>query len=235
MEYKKSMIILILTIFLFSIASVCASDVNDAAIVSEDTNQIEISSNNGIANDNLQTSEKNSILTQTNDNGTLIAETNSQTLSEGEDTYYDLITEIGDGGDKNLNKSYYSYTGGDTIEIKNSGIINGNGAIIDMFGSSIQAFNVTASGVTFKNLTIKNSNYNGDGGAIYFSSSGTIENCNFINNTASKRGGAVFCNGECNVTDSNFINNNVSSGHGGAVWSMAANVGNCNFTDNSAF
>ena len=180
MGYKKSIIILILTIFLFSIASVCASDANDTAIASEDINQIELSSNNGIVEDNLQTTEENVTLTQTNDDETVSAETNSQTLSEGESTYYYLITEIGDGGDKNLTKSYYCYTGGDTIEIKNSCIINGNGAIIDMFGSSIQTFNVTASGVTFKNLTIKNANYNGDGGAIYFSSSGTIENCNFI-------------------------------------------------------
>ena len=35
-----------------------------------------------------------------------------------------------------------------------------------MAGSNIRAFTVSASGVTIKNLTIKNANYGGSGGAI---------------------------------------------------------------------
>ena len=57
-----------------------------------------------------------------------------------------------------------------------------------MTGSNIRAFYISASGVTIKNLTIINANYDGDGGAIYFSNSatsGTVTNCNFADNSAS--------------------------------------------------
>ena len=81
-----------------------------------------------------------------------------------------------------------------------------------MKGSNIWAFYVTGSGVTFKNLTIKNANFDGSGGAIYFSSSGTVENCNFIGNNATYFGGAIYFS---------------SSG-------TTHEVRNCNFTNNSA-
>ena len=135
MKYKKIMLILITAIFLASIAGVCAADANDTLVASENTNQMDLSSNNEITEDNLKTSEENTTLTQANDD-----ESDSQILSASQGIYYDLIDEIGDGGDKNLAKSYYRYTGGNTIEIKNSGVINGNGAVIDMAGSNIRAF-----------------------------------------------------------------------------------------------
>ena len=71
-------------------------------------------------------------------------------------------------------------------------MIDGNGAVIDMAGSSIRAFYVSGSNVIIKNLTIKNANFSNDGGAISFSGQGTVENCNFINNTASSAGGAIY-------------------------------------------
>ena len=132
MKYKKSAIMLALVIFLFAIATVSASDMDDNPLASEDTNQMDLSSNNEITEDNLKTSEENTTLTQVNN-----AETDSQILSEGEGTYNDLRNEIGSGGDKNLTKSYYRYTGGDAIEITISGVINGNGAVIDMAESNI--------------------------------------------------------------------------------------------------
>lgn len=45
-----------------------------------------------------------------------------------------------------------------------------------MAGSTIRAFYVGGSGVTIKNLTIKNANFDGNGGAIYFQHSGTVTN-----------------------------------------------------------
>ena len=116
--------------------------------------------------------------------------------------------------------------------------IDGNGAVIDMNGSTyLQAFYVSASGVTIKNLTIINANYVGDGGAIYFSSSatsGTVSNCNFTDNTASSRGGAVYFDGTGTVTNCNFTDNSASS-RGGAVYFLdQGTVTNCNFTNNSA-
>jgi predicted outer membrane repeat protein len=207
-------------------AGVCASDANDTAIASEDTD-FKLSADNEMDADNLQTSEENTTLTQAND-----AESDSQILSEGEGTYYDLIEEIGSGGDKNLAKSYYRYTGGDAIEITTSGVINGNGAVIDMTESTIRAFRVSTNGVTIKNLTIKNANCHGDGGAVHFNDFGTVTNCNFADNSASQ-GGAVYFQSTGNVENCNFVGNNATS-NGGAVYFFSGNVTNCNFADNEA-
>ena len=228
-----------LTIFIFAIASASASDVNETAIASEDTTAIELSQS-----DDITVTDETQKTIQTNDTEILTAsdeettatQNNPDTLSLEEKTYADLSNAIGSGGDINLQPANYKYNGeSDTITITTPGIINGNGAIIDMAGSTIHAFNVQTSGVTFKNLTIKNANYNGDGGAIYFSSSassGTVENCNFTNNSA-KYGGAIDFEGSGTVSNCNFTNNQASY-EGGAIWMISGTVTNCNFTDNSA-
>ena len=43
MKYKKIMFVLVLAIFIFTAASVCASDMNDTVIASEDDSTIELS------------------------------------------------------------------------------------------------------------------------------------------------------------------------------------------------
>ena len=48
MKYKKSMIIIMLAIFLFSITTVCASEI-DTPIASEDTNQMGLSVNDAMS------------------------------------------------------------------------------------------------------------------------------------------------------------------------------------------
>ena len=187
---------------------------------------------------------------------------NQEILTAGEYTYSDLRNQIGTGGNVKLTKGNYTYVDGDgdTITISTSGVINGNGAVIDMAGSYyMRAFNVTASGVTIKNLTIKNAIVEGNGGAVYFSKSGTVENCNFIDNNCGEsffggavyfgdygsvsncnftkntasRGGAVFFNGECTVTNCNFIENTADA-EGGAIMMNSGTVTNCNFTENKA-
>ena len=171
-----------------------------------------------------KTSEENNALTQANN-----AETDSQILSGGEGTYNDLRDEIGFGGDINLTKRYYFYDGGDTIVIANPGVINGNGAVIDM-NNSVRAFYVESSGVTFKNLTIKNANNRDSGGAIYFNISavsGTVINCNFIDNLVSYNGGALFLDGFGYIADCNFVNNRVTDpygSYGGAIHMYSGTV-----------
>ena len=105
-----------------------------------------------------------------------------------------------------------------------------------MAGSNIRAFTVSASGVTIKNLTIKNANYGGSGGATYFSSSGTVTGCNFTKNKATGNysyGGAVHFSGSGIVINSNFDYNIVSE-DGGAINMVSGTVSNCNFVNNSA-
>ena len=217
MNLKKYIILIILTIFLFSIASVSASDTNETLMTSIDDSPTELS----------KTDEK--VINQKNMN---------DKTGAGEGTYEELSNEIGTGGDKNLTKSYYKYTGGNTIEISTPGVINGNGAVIDMNGSNIRAFYVTASGVTIKNLTISNTNINGNGAAIYFKQQGSIANCNFINNqaTVSNGGGAIYFEGQGSVTNCNFNNNRATGAFGGGAiyFNGQGDVTNCNFNNNQA-
>ena len=222
MKFAKIMVIIVIFVFAMSVS--CAADTNNASI-SEDNSQMLLSLKNEITDD---TSE-NSILAQTNNDETLSAQKNSEILRANEGNYSDLRDDIFNNGG-NLKKSYYLYQQGDgeTIVIRNDGFtINGNGAVIDMNGSNIRAFNVTGSGVTFKNLTIKNANFDGSGGAIYFSSSGTVSNCNFTGNNATGEGGAinmgggaVYFNGDGNVTNCNFTGNTATGNYseGGAVY-----------------
>ena len=238
MEWRKTIIFLMIAIFLFSIAAVSASDVDDMEIASEDANQIELSANNEMNVDNLKTSEENTIETQAKNNKSMSAALGSKLLDTDTGTFSGLSSEIGSGGNIELQHDYYTYDSGDTIEITlDNTVIDGKGAIIDMDRSTnIQPFYVTASGVTFKNLTIQNANYDGSGCAIYFSSSatsGTVTNCNFTNNTATNYGGAVLMYSG-SVENCNFTNNTATN-YGGAVYFQnTGEVTNCNFTNNTA-
>ena len=92
MEFKKSMIIIMLAVFLISIASVSASDVNDTAIASDQTT-VEISKNEEII--------LNQDIEQTN-NEEIISQANPGTFTE----LQGLINLATDGSTLKLNKSY---------------------------------------------------------------------------------------------------------------------------------
>jgi predicted outer membrane repeat protein len=221
---KKGILILTLIILvLFTASSVCASDVNDTQVAGEEAAAIEISQS-----DDNQAAEQ--------DDETLSEENDFDALSANIGTYSDLSNEIGSGGNKNLTHSYYKYDGSSmTISITAAGVIDGKGAVIDMAGSSIRVFNVGTSGVTIKNLTIENVNFNSRGGAICFDNNGTVENCNFVNSIGSY-GGALYFNSEGTVTNCNFTDN-LASEEGGAIYFRYGSTGtleNCNFINNRA-
>lgn len=84
MKYKKHIIMLALVIFIFGLASVCASDVNDTTIA--DAGQMDVSASNQMNVDNLKASEENNALAQTND---------CEIMGDGESgTFTDLQNEI---------------------------------------------------------------------------------------------------------------------------------------------
>ena len=237
MKYKKTIILLALVVFLLSIAGVSASEIGDT-IASENANTIELSTDNDIIEDNLQTSEENEALAST-DYDEAIAQTDTEVLGADSATYSDLANEINQPGNIKLKHKNYTFNDGAKFIIisESDKVIDGDGAVIDMNGSTIRAFTVTASGVTIKNLTIKNANYDGQGGAIYFSvsaTSGTVTNCNFAGNTVDYNGGAVYFSSTGNVSNCNFADN-TASGDGGAVYFLnTGSVSNCNFADNKA-
>ncbi len=120
----------------------------------------------------------------------------------------------------------------DGIVINRSVTINGNGSSIDAKGQA-KIFHVQSANTVIENLTLKNANHNKYGGAIYFSSPGTVTNCTFTDNTA-RYGGAIYFNRPGTVTNCTFTDNNASY-NGGAVYFLdTGNVTNCTFTDNTA-
>ena len=218
-----------LVVFLISIASVSASDANDTAIASEDTATIEISQNEEISlNDN------NQAIGQANDKE-IISQGNTGTFTELQNN----ITATSSGSTLELDRNYEYNDGFDTnvIRIDKTITIDGKGYTIDAKGQA-RVFDVMASDVTIKNLTIINVRTDSNGGAVYFYSSGTVSNCNFVNNTAKYLGGAVYfsSSGSAHVVEScNFVNNNAPGGTGGAIgFEGSGTVSNCNFTGNTA-
>ena len=159
MKYKKSMIILIITIFLFSIASACASDANTTATAmvdeqtTEEVNEIEV--NNPASDDSqiLGSSASNEILKEesiTITNHTF--EAIESAIYEGYDTIY---LEPG------------TYNGTDTIgimQMENVKII-GNSTILDGQGMTEIFFIENSANIMMQDITFINGNFD-DGGAV---------------------------------------------------------------------
>ena len=137
MKWRKTIIFLMIAIFLFSIAAVSASDADDMEITSEDANQIELSASNEMNVDNLKTSEENTIETQAKNNKSMSAALGSKLLDTDTGTFSGLYSEIGSGGNIELQHDYYTYDWGRTNEIThNNNVIDGKGTIIDNEGST---------------------------------------------------------------------------------------------------
>lgn len=216
------MLLAIFLVSLIALGAVSAADSGSEDIVgiddSTDTVGVESSSDLGISG----------------------AKNDSNVLGTNPGTYSGLAKEISSGGNIVLQHDYYTYDDyGSAIFINSAGVIDGNGAIIDMAGSTFHAFEVSASDVTIKNLTIKNGYIKGNGGAIYFSaSSGTVIDCTFIGNEAATGlggdGGAVYFSFDGEVRNCNFANNTAWYRGGAVCFGNMGAVRNCNFTNNNA-
>ena len=215
MKYKKLMFILVLVIFLFGAASVCASEDNSTIGLSQaDTGE-------------MISLEEDKLIGQT-ENDELISEGTSGTFAELQAN----ITAAKQGSTLTLTKNYERESDFDVegIIIDKSITIDGNGFKIDAQGNS-RIFKITADVVTLKNIIFANGKTTENGVAVLFEKSGTVTNCNFTNNN--NGGSAVFFVGKGQVTNCNFADNYAS--YGAAIYfSDFGNVTNCNFTDNIA-
>jgi len=227
---KKIFILLFFLIVLISMSAVSAADLDD-------NNQAVVSSDIGV--EKLSVSNDVNSIDDLNEDNDKLALSGTDVLGTDNGNYSGLSEEIAKAGNVKLSYKNYVYDDStDTIEItEDNKVIDGNGAVIDMAGSTIRAFTVSASGVTIKNLTIKNVNFKGGdalGGAIFFSKSGIVENCTFVNNTA-QYGGAVYWISGATVSNCTFTNNTANA-DGGAFYVRYGNttVTNCTFEGNKA-
>ncbi|WP_405279376.1 peptidoglycan-binding protein [Methanobrevibacter sp.] len=230
MKYKKSMIILFITIFLFSIAGACASDANATATatvndyITEEINVIE--SNNPAPDDSqiLGSSADNEILkdptTVTNHTFDAI----ESAITEGYNTIY---LEPG------------TYTGNSSINIAdnaNSFTFIGNSTILDGQGLTQILFASNSGDIKLKNIIFANGAF--DGGAAIMADRVNVEiiNCTFTNNTASEMGGAITTDfGTVKVINSTFANNKANNEGAAIIWELSnVIVEGCIFTNNTA-
>ena len=108
---------LILVIFLFSLTSVCAGEMDDA-IASNDTDQIELSSNDKISEDNLQTNEEKATLGESDDSTDVSLKSSDGDELSSSREFGELQKLIDDASDKstiNLERNYTYTIGTDTI------------------------------------------------------------------------------------------------------------------------
>ena len=238
MKVNKSIIMLILVIFILSLTSVCAGEMDDA-IASNDTDQIELSSNDKISEDNLQTNEEKATLGESDDSTdvSLKSSDGDELSSSGE--FGELQKLIDDASDKstiNLERNYTYTIGTDTITegiiITKNLTINGNGFTIDAQGKS-RILNIESGiNVVLNNITFINGYTEVNGGAIFAYGNVDITGSRFINNTAVD-GGAIATVGGI-IMDVSFKDNHAED-EGGAVYFKGSGVvENCIFTNNTA-
>ena len=226
MKYKKSFIFISLLIFLFSIASVTASDVNEIVGANEiDENGKMIASEEQV--EKIDSSENHDVLE--------VEEGNVLSVSTG--SLIDLMHDIEDADNElNLTRNYQYNSNHDTslisgVYIHKKITINGNGFVINGKNKA-SAFRIISSDVVINNITFVNClSSEGDGGAIYWVGDyGKLNHCTF-ENCSKTYGGAIYWNGNNgNVTNCDF-NNCYSIGYGGAIYGNGIECifNNCNF------
>ena len=212
MKLRKLMIILILTIFLFSIASVTAANTTDVMTSNDDSTQ------------------KNEIISKENEE--IIKDGTTGTFAELKSD----IEKTEAGSTLKLDKNHTCedgfYTGGITISKQIT--IDGRGHTIDAQGKA-SIFYVQANNVILKNIIFKNGKITRQGGAIYSTADeGSVSNCTFIGNSAHQGGAIYHYGGYCTVSGCIFIGN--SADDGGAILSNGEDntVFGCTFINNTA-
>ena len=212
MKFKKSLLIVCLIIFLFSIASVSANEIDDVAITAEDNGIISVDEESSAENmDEILTesSQENVIEEEAEDDGTFSA-------------LQKKINDAEEGAVITLDKDY-TYDEGFSkrgIRINKNLTINGNGHTLDGLSQSriflVRYGLIDNNHVVLNNIKFTNGNTDLYGGAIFNYGNLTVNNCVFTNNYAKYCGGAINSVGHLNLKNSNFTKN-TAGGDGGAI------------------
>jgi hypothetical protein len=156
------------------------------------------------------------------------------------------VIDSANDGDTIIFDKYYVIK--NTINVNKKLNFVGIGDDVTIDGNNkVRLFYVSNKDVTFKNITFKNAYYVADyyyncgGGAIYFSSAGSVVNCNFISNSASSdinyhfsEGGAIRFGSGGSVVNCTFRGNSAFSDGGAIYFGSGGSVVNCSFISNSA-
>ena len=212
MKFKKSLLIACLIIFLFSIASVSANEIDDVAFTAEDNEIIAVDEDSSVEN-------MDEILTESSQENVIEAD------AEDDGTFSALQKKINDaeeGAVITLDKDY-TYDEGFSkrgIRINKNLTINGNGHTLDGLSQSriflVRYGLIDNNHVVLNNIKFTNGNTDLYGGAIFNYGNLTVNNCVFTNNYAKYCGGAINSVGHLNLKNSNFTKN-TAGGDGGAV------------------
>nr|WP_294998204.1 hypothetical protein [uncultured Methanobrevibacter sp.] len=196
----KIKILLIFIVFLFSLACVSASDMNDTLTSSNEIPTVE-------ANDTSQ----------------------NMLSDSGEGTFTSLqlkISTASEGSTITLDRDY-SYDDGfleSGIVITKDITIDGNGHTLDGKSKSrifMILFDLKEKNkVTLNNINFKNGYTNYYGGAILNFANLTVNKCSFTNNYAKYCGGAINSLGYLDCKNSNF-DKNIAGGDGGALFTLS--------------
>ena len=270
MKHYKIIFIIAIMALICSLSFVSANEMDNATNLENDELSLENSDfyADDLGNVNDDSSIDDNYTSSKKDDSKLGSSGEEEVLdaNAGEYRYEDLRNQINSatGYKITLLKGNYRYgeNDGNAIQINKPCEIDGMGSAIYMGLTGCRAFEVSAPGVTFKNLTIFNAQYYGghgvaiyfskdgtllncnfinikatgpksSGGAVYFEGTGTVSNCNFTASTATNIGGAIFMNSG-SVSNSNFIDSDSISEGGAVYFANAANVSNSNFTHNTA-
>ena len=248
MKFKLGFIFICLIICLFSIASVCAADVNETLAINDDSSE--------------------DVMTIENEDLDNVSVTEENKLSATTGTFTDLANDIANAGDElNLTRNYCHNINDDIISgitIEKQITINGNGFTIDG-NKKTSAFRIFSE-VTLNNISFINCNYFSvlssqnavtkilncnfektqisysgytTGAIVAASSNCSIINCIFRDNSGSE-GGAIKIRNNVLISNCSFINN-VASNYGGAIAlydsnnpNIICNITGCDFINNVA-
>lgn len=233
---RKGVLICALIILSFiSMSCICAVDVNDDSVASQNSTAIDLSQID--ENDEISLPDESQVVGQT-DNQEMIS-------ADAKGTFADLESEIqnGYGSTITLGRNYeYEGTGySDGITINNPITIDGKGHIIDATGKA-RIFDIKSDNVIIKNVIFMNGKVGQNkGGAIYWEgANGNLSNCIFTNNNA-VYGGAVYWDGDHGTVSNCAFSQNSGKwndfGWAGAVyWDGAfGTVSESTFAYNSAY
>ena len=215
---------------------ICVGSTFAAEITVDDVNSIDDVS----SVDNVNSIDNTKNMEIAHDDSSQKEDINQLRAGEGNFTELRNLIQNATGDSVYLNKDY-CYVEGDgleSIQIRSSLTINGNGHKINAFGFDTPIFFICNLKdnilVDFSNITFVNSSDS----AIYFTNNGVVEYCNFINCHSTFDGGAIKFYGDYGIIYTSTFNN-CSAKNGGAVYWQKGYSGigrsiHCSFVNCSA-